>query len=255
MPPRVISNTIELGQEIKKRRTELGYTLEEAAKKAGVGIKTWSRYEAGESIRSDKLGKVLRTLKWNSFPPDDRDVHGRGPWDTVGPSHKAWSPYLARVYGARTASMFAIGYELLSDIIKMDLEALSHLPAGTHVGQLDVSELTYILPAQFLMRYDYEFVYHLQHVLEAFRLMAWHGYEIAPHTVIEELVIHLLEEQANSHMELFGIEKPYGDEDRGGLLNVLCEESEIQEYLYSESSYLSSNDAYYFDSWDEPGLC
>ena len=48
MSQKVIQGTPKLADAIKGRRQELGLTIEEAASRAGVGIKTWCRYEAGE---------------------------------------------------------------------------------------------------------------------------------------------------------------------------------------------------------------
>jgi len=44
----------------KHRRSMLNLTIEEAASKAGVGTKTWSRYEAGGSIRKDKSKGICK---------------------------------------------------------------------------------------------------------------------------------------------------------------------------------------------------
>ena len=49
-----ISVDKELARKIKLRRLELNLTIEEAASRAGVGTKTWCRYEAGGSIRQVK---------------------------------------------------------------------------------------------------------------------------------------------------------------------------------------------------------
>jgi transcriptional regulator with XRE-family HTH domain len=46
--------TTELGLAIRSRRVELGSTIEEMSRAAGVGSETWRRYEAGASIRVDK---------------------------------------------------------------------------------------------------------------------------------------------------------------------------------------------------------
>ena len=54
MSSRVIEGSLTLDNAIKQRRNELKLTIELAASKAGVGTKTWSRYEAGRSIRQDK---------------------------------------------------------------------------------------------------------------------------------------------------------------------------------------------------------
>ena len=50
MAQKTIQGNKELARQIKSRRNELGLTIEEAASRAGVGTKTWCRYEAGESI-------------------------------------------------------------------------------------------------------------------------------------------------------------------------------------------------------------
>lgn len=62
MSQRTVKGSGELGNKIRQRRNELGLTIEEAAAKAGVGVKTWCRYEAGESIRQDKYFKVCSIL-------------------------------------------------------------------------------------------------------------------------------------------------------------------------------------------------
>ena len=75
MAQHTIKGSAELGNKIRQRRNELGLTIEEAASKAGVGVKTWCRYEAGESIRQDKYRKVCGVLNWSSRPQkSDEDV-------------------------------------------------------------------------------------------------------------------------------------------------------------------------------------
>ena len=54
MGQKTIMGSPELANSIKLRRNELGLTIEEAARKAGVGTKTWCRYEAGGAVRRDK---------------------------------------------------------------------------------------------------------------------------------------------------------------------------------------------------------
>lgn len=53
MGQKSVKGSLEIAKSIKTRRNELNLTIEEAAKKAGMGTKTWSRYESGESIRKD----------------------------------------------------------------------------------------------------------------------------------------------------------------------------------------------------------
>lgn len=58
-------------KKIKTRRNELDLTIEEAVFLAGVGIKTWCRYEAGGSIRADKFKGICKTLNWRNFSLDE----------------------------------------------------------------------------------------------------------------------------------------------------------------------------------------
>ena len=77
MSQKVIQGTPKLADAIKGRRQELGLTIEEAASRAGVGIKTWCRYEAGESIRHDKAKGICKTLNWHVMPGEaDDDTDG-----------------------------------------------------------------------------------------------------------------------------------------------------------------------------------
>lgn len=62
MTQKTIQGNADLAKQIRLRRSELGLTIEEAASRAGVGTKTWCRYEAGESIRSDKCKGVCKAL-------------------------------------------------------------------------------------------------------------------------------------------------------------------------------------------------
>ena len=68
MSQRSIPGSHDLGKTIKERRIELNLTIEEAASRAGVGIKTWCRYEAGESIRQDKAKGICKALNWRALP-------------------------------------------------------------------------------------------------------------------------------------------------------------------------------------------
>lgn len=252
MPPRVTSNSIELGQEMKKRRAELGLTIEAAAKKAGVGMKTWSRYESGEAIRSDKLGKVLHVLKWRTFPPNNAASHIENPWDGLDSSHRAWSSYLEEIYGKQTACMFAIGYDIVSDYVNNELQELSSLPAGSHVGQLGGSWLSWVLPPQFLTRYDYEFVFSLKYALNSLKDSAKNGHQLVAHTVLEEIAIYLIEMEANSYIELSNDDASYKDECPEGLLGEICDDIDVYTFLYSDWHLMEQGETYHFDNWLKP---
>ena len=73
MSIQVIKGSKELGDKIRSRRNSLKLSIEEAAAKAGVGSKTWSRYESGESIRRDKVLGICKVLNWSAFPGGSDD--------------------------------------------------------------------------------------------------------------------------------------------------------------------------------------
>ena len=73
MARKSISGNETLAKQIKDRRIELHLTIEEAATRAGVGTKTWCRYEAGESIRIDKCKGICKALNWRGLPDNQNE--------------------------------------------------------------------------------------------------------------------------------------------------------------------------------------
>ena len=116
MARRAIQGTENLAKKIRQRRNELALTIEEAASRAGVGTKTWCRYEAGESIRSDKCKGICKALNWLSLPGCDDDT--QTPMITQYRDHDAWSKYLEDSFGVSAATSFAYGSDILLDNIK-----------------------------------------------------------------------------------------------------------------------------------------
>lgn len=98
MAPKTIQGSEALAKQIRSRRNELGLTIEEAASRASVGTKTWSRYEAGESIRKDKWKGICRALNWNNFPEQEEE---QGIFVQKYKGHKAWSEFLEENFGTR----------------------------------------------------------------------------------------------------------------------------------------------------------
>lgn len=253
MSQKVIQGTQQLSERIRNRRLELGLTIEEAASKASVGIKTWCRYEAGESIRRDKAKGICKALNWHTLPDDaaedvcDFDI-------AELKNHKAWSAYICDCYGEAAAISFAIGSDVLLDYLEEDLRELSTMPKGTHVGQLVASRTKDILPEQFLMRYDYEFLYCLKSSVAKLREIAHYRYPIVAHSVMEELALYLFVEESKFLMECLAPDmKAYGIE---GLetwqkwIFDLFEDMDIVTFLYS-GRYLVCNNSYHFDHWTE----
>lgn len=68
MPPKTIQVSEDLANQIKARRAELGLSIEEAASRAGIGAKTWGKYESGQSIRSDKQQPCARYSNGKTSP-------------------------------------------------------------------------------------------------------------------------------------------------------------------------------------------
>lgn len=249
MNKKTIKGTASLGEAIKSRRKELGLTIEDAASKACVGIKSWCRYEAGESIRSDKVKGICKALKWRAFPdkdePSDFDIKDYK-------NHDAWSPYLCKQFSEAAAISFAIGSDILLDNINEDLSVLSTMPKGSHLGQLPVSMIKHYLPEQFLVRYDYEFLYQLKTTIKHFRQIAANGKPFFAHSVLDELAIYLCMEESTPLMDCM-----YNDMEDAGIDGLytrnewafdLFDDMDVVTCLFSDN-YLTEDHIYHFDNW------
>lgn len=239
----------ELAISIKQRRNELGLTIEEAAAKAGVGTKTWSRYESGGSIRKDKCKGISKALNWHSFPDQgktdaEEDVINLDDYKR----HEAWSRYLEKTFGKSAAASFAIGSDILLDNIQQDMESLSSMPKGSHIGELSVSWLEGSLPDQFLMQYDYEFLYALRCAVTRFRTIAHAGNSLIAHSVLEELTLYLIVDESRFLMESAIPDE--NDDTWDGWIYDIFDDMDIVTCLYSDM-YLSNDHVYHFDHWLE----
>lgn len=251
MSQKTIQGTPKLAEAIKRRRQELGLTIEEAASRAGVGTKTWCRYEVGSSIRQDKARGLCKALNWHRMPDEadqDMDVFDLDAYKR----HAAWSDDLCDRFGETAAISFAIGSDLVLDYINEDLADLSQRPGGTHIGQLPGSMLKELLPAQFLMQYQYEFLCQLKATVTQLRSTARYNHPVLAHSVIQELLIYLFMEASKFLME--SMQQEMEDSGVSGLDQLddwvfdLFEDMDIVTYLYSDH-YLTSDDAYHFDHW------
>jgi len=251
MSPKTIKSNLALGEAIKGRRNELNLTIEEAASKAGIGTKTWSRYESGESIRRDKVSGLCKALKWKAIPGmDNIDIFTEVDFDKYKKS-EAWSPHLAERFGMYAALSFVIGSDILLDHIEEDLNALSEMPRGSHIGEIPASFISSSMPQQFLMRYDYEFMWVLRQTLLRFRKLAPHTDNMIAHSVIEELVLYLINEESQFLME--EMELGFGaddyDEYRDDWVFDIFDDVDIETSLYSDWFALDPDDTYHFDNW------
>lgn len=251
MSTKILKGSIELGNKIRGRRNELSLTIEEAAKKAGVGTKTWSRYELGESIRKDKIIGVCKALNWNTLPLQE-DSSGFDIDINEYKKSKLWSNDLADRFGNEAAISFIIGSDILLDNIEQDLEALSSKPKGTHIGELDASWLDESLPEQFKMFYDYDFIYYLKMVVVSYRNKAASGECFIAHSVVEELVLYLIMEESQFLMEnilpriQMNEKKKYEDWDEWPF--DIFDDMDIITFLYSDF-YLEEGHTYHFSNW------
>ena len=92
MAAKSIKGNKNLAKRIRTRRNELNLTIEEAAARANVGTKTWSRYEAGGAIRQDKIKGLCKALNWRGLPGDEElddetgisieDLKQNSPWSS-----------------------------------------------------------------------------------------------------------------------------------------------------------------------------
>ena len=132
---------------------------------------------------------------------------------------------------------FAIGSDILLDYINQDESDLASMPSGSHIGQLSTSFISEELPPQFLMRYDYDFLYNMKCVLLQLRLRAKHGMPITAHSILEELIIYLCNEEAQALIEIGAgaddfIDNEHLDDSENWVFDMF-DDMGIITYLYS----------------------
>lgn len=248
MGPQTIQGTPQLAAAIKERRKALHLTIEEAAAKAGVGTKTWCRYEAGESIRKDKCRGICKALNWRTLPEIEASANVSDSFKlSEYHSHKAWSQNIADIFGEAAAASFAIGSDIILDHIQEDLQKLSTLPQGSHIGQVDCSILADLLPKQFLMRYDYDFIYLLNATVTQLRNRSQLPQEFLAHSVLEELALYLMVEESHFLMDEIetNIEEAWDE-----WIFDLFDDMDIITFLYS-NLWISAENPYHFNHWSE----
>lgn len=265
MPPRTKKGSAGLADAIKQRRLELGLSAEETARRAGVGTKTWFRYESGSSIRNDKIKGVCKALSWPALPLQGDEAaeekSGEYAWlESIDASHKAWSSKLAEDFGRKAAVSFAVGSDILLDYLNEDLGELAKMPVGTHLGELGCSWLVDLLPGQFLVRYTYDFVFRLRTVLLRYRMRAHNGWEISAHSPAEELLVRLIRDFSfdaidgwTPRLDGSASENDQWQETEGwrDWPEDLCDGDDLSVFL-DEGRWVEEGDSYHFDRWFEP---
>lgn len=247
MPKKTIQGNKKLAKQIKLRRNELGLTIEEAASRASVGTKTWSRYESGSSIRIDKCKGICKALNWHTIP-NQKIADNKQFSIQEYKNHEAWSEFLYNTFGLGAAVSFVIGSDILLDYINGDMEELASMPVGTHIGQLSVSWLDANLPEQFLMHYNYEFLYQMKCTLLEMRMHANNGLPIIAHSVLEELLLYLCCTESSTLIELDNNLNELQNIDWKDWIFDLFDDMDIISFLYSHI-HLDINHPYHFFQW------
>lgn len=116
---------------------------------------------------------------------------------------------------------------------------------GTHVGQIDLSLMKALLPKQFLMRYDYDFLYVLLATTLQMRAVAHSGRQIVANSVMEELVLYISVELSEVFMESTGLEL---DDMAEEWVYEVFGDLDIYTCLYTET-YLPSDHSYHYNHW------
>lgn len=253
MPPRTNTGSRNLGASIRAQRVALGLTIEEAASKAGVGTKTWCRYESGSSIRNDKVLGVCKALGWLRLPDDGRKEEDEdlSYLDVIDESNEVWPAWLDESYGRKAAVSFVVGSDLLLDYLKEDLSALSSKPRGTHIGELGASWLDGDLPEQFVTRYDYEFIFALLCVVENYRKQARYVRGFTAHTVLEELALYLIIEESRTSLEEWCPNEADEEDGWDEWVSDARDDEDLEWSLFS-GRFVSPGEVYHFDNWLTP---
>lgn len=244
-------NSIQLANIIKNRRLELKMTIEEAARGANVGTKTWSRYEAGNPIRNDKIKGVLRVLKWSKIPGEKQTISKEVLVEKYK-AHEAWSNSIEENYGLLAAISFCIGSDLLIDYVNEDINELSKMPKLSHIGQIENSSIYYYLPEEFLMEYDYNFLFKLKICLNNLIKKAVNGTDFVAHKPIEEILLKAIVESSEILMEEIFLDLPESEFeliDRwDDWIYEMFGDIDVITFLYSDLG-IGLPDEYNFNNW------
>ena len=166
--------------------------------------------------------------------------------------HEAWSASLEEHFGSWAALSFAFGSDFLLEEIEQDLIGLKTKPAGTHLGQV-VSPLADILPQQFLISYDYNFLWQMRCELINMRKRAGNGASMEARSVLEELIIYLCNDETAGYIESIDANVVFDRKDEkinNDWIYDLFDDSDIITFLYSDI-WLPGDHTYHFSHWGE----
>lgn len=167
---------------------------------------------------------------------------------------EAWSQFLANSFGELAVASFVIGSDIFWDNLQQDVQELSSMPKGSHLGEIGTSWLESDLPPQFLMWYDYDFLYILRATITHFQTMATMGNRIIAHSVINELVLYLIMEESRVFMDSIDSNMEPDDMDSYGNWDNwafgIFDDMDIVSFLYS-NQYLDASPPYHFEHWQD----
>lgn len=126
------------------------------------------------------------------------------------------------------------------------------MPAGSHLGRLSVSWLCSDLTEQFVMHYDYDFLYRMKCTLQNMRTRAKYGYPMTAHSVMEKLLLYLCNEEASMLIELNDEINRFEDVTllpKSGMFDLLGD-SDILSWLYADM-YLDAEHHILFFTGDQ----
>ena len=182
------------------------------------------------------------------------DGLGLPDWDEIPDALDSYSLLVERTLGEDAARCYALGAHLYDRLLSEDLEALTEMPRGTHVGELDISHISGTLPALWMTRYDYEFLFQLRGLGQ-----------VTTHRLVEEIVapdeplVRTLAEAVVVHdiftlggMTASSLGKEFDDEEWEGWVNELSGPHEPAHLLLSTILVPPPDAAIHIDHWFDP---
>lgn len=284
----------DIALKIRLRREMLGLSVAELAAQAGVSEQSWRNYERGRTqVRGDKQLGVWQALGWE-LPETDAGLarfvsygesvvnglmteyeheclldealrQGYGAlrlpcWaDVPDLLPESYSPLLAATLDEPAARCFALGAQTYDQIAGEALVELLSLPRGAHLGELLHEHLSRYLPALWMTRYDYEFVFQLRGLGQSMqdRLV---GGRIGRHEPLvrspaEAIVLHGIL-TVGTIMAPAGGGPVLGPIDAEGWVSALSGPDDLVRELLETTLMPSVGSAEHFDNWffalDEP---
>ena len=247
----------ELKETVISNRQRLAMSVEDASRRAGIAPKTWTRYEEDGKLPIHMIPRVCKAIDMQSLPSlSDTELHLPSNDNSRLTNLCHWSQYIDETFGEKAALSYAIGSTILISNLDLALQELKVLPKGTHVAELDASLLSRILPSQFAMEYDYEF-------LSAFRsrllyiVRKLHSKDaFSVHTVLDELILHIILQLSIPIIACWNPTEPTElDEDWNVWKTSLCnDDDDLESFLYTDYMWLSAERTYHFSHWLKPAF-